>query len=510
MASSRSARAAPSAGPAYRPYFGVEIEIFVKLRDGLEQRLKDIHHDRYNGRAYQNLPAYYQQWNFTLSNAADNGSREIAEQKAKQRLCVGLAVEHLIKEVLGKNNGWACKPDASLREFEIKDAESRWKWWGIEIVSPAMSTSRPWRTEIESVFKAVGKEFEFWTHECCSTHVHVSPGPDKKTKYRLSDLVDKAKGAYLWEEALCELIEPKRRKSVWARPNHKVYAGLEYANVANYGWKVVFDELENAAMDGTERFLNRMRGGPVGTSDCTRYVSTSFHPTDRLGTVELRRQAGSASATTVIYRVLFAVTLHVSGLSYPYAKASDRRDHPTAQELIAELSYCMGQLPKTCSSTSFINWLRWCVARYAGGYQPSELETNVHEMKLRLGAVYPNVNLPARTRPQGPSIPDATSRDSPSGSRTITRPAPTPTHAASPPPSRPVAGIVRYDLPERPAPRRDSRDGRARSPPPPATQGRRAVSRPPPGSSSRAAPEARAQLIALDETRAGRSRRPLS
>ncbi|KAK3307396.1 putative amidoligase enzyme-domain-containing protein [Chaetomium strumarium] len=400
MSGRTAARTAPSAGLTYQPYFGVEIEIFVKLNKDQEDNIKDKQR-----RAPSTLPDHLRYWDFSLSNEAN---ANVADLKDMQRARVGMAVEKIIDLTLGPGHGWSCKADASLKEWTIcAEAPDRKKWWGIEIISPPTSVTTSWQREIEDVFDAIGKKFDFWTNTCCATHVHVSPGPNKNSKYKLDQLVNRAKGAYFWEDALCEVLPPERRKNRYALPNHQIYAGLEYLDVTIDAWRPLFERLENTASgrDGKVKLLNALRRGPVGTDQCTRYVSTSFHPTDSLGTIELRRQAGSASAMTVIHRVLLAVTLHVSGLRYDYRKVHSRLSYPTVDELIAELQECIKDLPGTCHGKRFVNWLRWCVATYARNYQPSEFEINKNERCLRWGGEYPTVRLPARTRPNGPSLP---------------------------------------------------------------------------------------------------------
>src|SRR4051794_36241179 len=74
-----------------------------------------------------------------------------------------------------------------------------------------------------------------------------------------------------------------------------------------------------------------------------------FPPFPRLGTVELRRQAGVASAMTAIHRILFALTLHISAFRYDFDGAKARKTRPDGAELIRELAGCIKKLPsETC------------------------------------------------------------------------------------------------------------------------------------------------------------------
>ncbi|KAH6650407.1 putative amidoligase enzyme-domain-containing protein [Chaetomium tenue] len=321
--SGRNKKALPT-GPL--PLFGVEIEIYVKIHKDLEEKIRDR---RY--RDIHSMPMYWLEWDFDLQNGQGN-----LEKKAKQRECVGKAVREIIDVTLGANHGWTCESDASLKEWALTEPPDVRKWWGIEIISPPMSVTKHWQEEIELIFQAVGRHFDFWTNECCACHVHVSPGPTKKVKYTTPQLVRMAKGAFFWEEAFKELLPPERRNNRYALANHMVFASSE------------------------------------------------------LGTVELRRQAGVASAMTAIHRILFALTLHVSAFRYDFDGVKTRKTRPDAAELIRELAGCIKKLPgDTCHGSRFINFLYWCQESYAGNKCYSEKQINIREKALREGKTPP-------------------------------------------------------------------------------------------------------------------------
>ncbi|EAQ92958.1 predicted protein [Chaetomium globosum CBS 148.51] len=307
----RAKKTPPGTGPL--PLFGVEIEIYVKLHKDLEEKIRER---RY--RDPNTMPLYWLEWDFDLQNGQGN-----LERKAKQRECVGKAVREIIDVTLGTGHGWTCESDASLKEWALTEPPDVRKWWGIEIISPPMSVTKHWQEEIELIFQAVGRHFDFWTNECCACHVHVSPGPTKKHKYTTTQLVRMAKGAFFWEEAFKELLPPERRNN-------------------------------------------------------------------RLGTVELRRQAGVASAMTAIHRILLALTLHVSAFRYDFDGAKNRKTKPDAAELIRELAGCIKKLPgETCHGSRFINFLYWCQESYAGNKCYTEKQINTREKALREGKTPP-------------------------------------------------------------------------------------------------------------------------
>ena len=65
-----------------------------------------------------------------------------------------------------------------------------------------------------------------------------------------------------------------------------------------------------------DNFIHSLNG--VTTGATVKYMSTNFQSYLRIKTVEFRRQAGAALATSAICRVLLALTLNVSALEYYY------------------------------------------------------------------------------------------------------------------------------------------------------------------------------------------------
>ncbi|KAL2173645.1 putative amidoligase enzyme-domain-containing protein [Thermothelomyces heterothallicus CBS 202.75] len=425
-------------GPKYAPYFGVEIEIFVKPWDGWKRHLLEL------DRAHRKRPDAWKDWDLSLKNSESNKQKKLAQNK-----CAGKIIKSIIDEALGSNS-WKCDTDGSLHDELLMEPDNPRDWWGIEIVSPALSSSRGWQSEIREVFDALRARFEFWTNQKCSCHVHITPGPDKSAKYTIPQLVRVAKGAIYWEKALCDLIPPERRDNRFARPNHERIATNEYKYIEeNPGlpttmrltpWGLVFEKIEKAADYERDIQLNMFIWEMSGRTDeyKTRYTSTNFRALTRHGTVEFRRQAGAASATTVIHRVLLALTLHASAMRYDFDAVKKRTTMPTVDELIKELAGCMSNLPKTCQGSRFINWLKWCRATYSGNYQPLERAINSVEQSLRLGAEYPDVPTGSTERPPPPSLPPPA---------TGTGAAPSQSRASRP---------QRTTLPERPAPARGS------------------------------------------------------
>ena len=318
---------------------------------------------------------------------------------------------------------------------------------GIEIISPPMSSAREWRQEIHQVFAAVAEQFELWTNTNCACHVHVSPGPRKSSKYTWEQIIRVANASFFWEEALKTLLPGERKVNRYAEPNATKYATDQYNAVRHSGWGPVFQEIQNGAV-ASKRFAASayrnespdkqavasltwfgymMAGVPFGDRNPvqtgTRYLSSNFYPLDELGTIELRRQAGVASAQSAIYRALLALTLHASALRYDFAGAASRRDHPTQRELISELAGCIKGLPKPCRGDRFLKWLNDCAADYAPGQreftekQVNKREDDFHSQDKPLPPVPA-----ASSRPSGRQRANSTAPP-PSQSTSTTRPA---------------------------------------------------------------------------------------
>lgn len=282
-----------------------------------------------------------------------------------------------------------------------------------------MSVARRWQSEIREVFDAIGEQFDLWTHPVTSCHVHVSPGPKSKAKYTEKQLVKIAKGAFFWEKALKKILPHDRRKNEYAKANYKAFATAKYREVETKSWNPVFKAIDKemsrfkSHKQGPQQcFSIKIAGGALREPNHKyrkeRYLSTNFLPLTRIGTVELRRQGGVASAETAIHRVLLAVTLHVSARRYDFDAAASRKDHPTVKELIAELQGCMKTLPRTCYGTRFIHWLEQCVEDYRGKDPMPEREVNARERKLhdRSGAsVYSLPPPPPQAQYYGTPVP---------------------------------------------------------------------------------------------------------
>ncbi len=255
-----------------------------------------------------------------------------------------------------------------------------------------MSVSKRWQSEIRAVFDAIGEYFDLWTHPVTSCHVHVSPGPKSDSKYSSNQMVKIAKGAFYWERALVNLLPHDRRANDYAKPNYRAFAKREYDAVKSKGWGPVFSRIDREMARFKDyrkgqkyAFAIKIAGGRLSAPNAKyrkeRYLSTNFLPYTRIGTVELRRQGGVASAESAIHRVLLAVTLHVSARRYKFSKQKGRKTHPTTRELILELKDVIAKFPGTCHGSRFVKYLNDCDRDYADG-PLTESEVNRREQRL--------------------------------------------------------------------------------------------------------------------------------
>lgn len=231
-----------------------------------------------------------------------------------------------------------------------------------------MSVGTDWQAAIHQVFNSITDTFNLWTNDNCACHVHVSVGPGKKAVYTLPQLVQVAKGAFFFEAALRELLPRERRENRYALANWRCFATNEYWTVGQNGWQPVWTKIANAARTGKAvDFAKTMTISENDPEISVRYRSTSFNPFEKLHTVELRRQAGVASAETAINRVLLAVTLNVASLEYNFDTASQSlgKRHLNTPELIAILNNTLTtRLPAACQDEDFRDWLEECYANY--------------------------------------------------------------------------------------------------------------------------------------------------
>jgi hypothetical protein len=120
------------ASPPRLPIFGVEIEIYVKLRPQFEGQIADMMRS-----GPEMIPEHWRQWDLGLRN--DYPDDERSKRRAlSHRRAVGKAVENCIDNMLGHGNGWRCEAEQGLREWELTVPSDPRKWcmypWSLPII----------------------------------------------------------------------------------------------------------------------------------------------------------------------------------------------------------------------------------------------------------------------------------------------------------------------------------------------------------------------------------------
>lgn len=96
------------------PYFGIEIAIFVKIKPHVEA---DVREKQKKSKEESGLRDYWREWDFDLENKR-GGDFHLAK-KRKQRQRVADAIKASIRRALGRDHGWACVSDESVKEWQL-------------------------------------------------------------------------------------------------------------------------------------------------------------------------------------------------------------------------------------------------------------------------------------------------------------------------------------------------------------------------------------------------------
>src|SRR5689334_3347141 len=113
-----SSRNAGSASAVRNPYFGIEIEIFLRVKTGTQSSIRDLQRRR------AKLPSYWQEWDFDLNNDDNDKEKKKAQ---RQRVCQAV-IDILNKEFASKKHNWVCKEDGTLHEDRVEARTNRTKY----------------------------------------------------------------------------------------------------------------------------------------------------------------------------------------------------------------------------------------------------------------------------------------------------------------------------------------------------------------------------------------------
>ena len=100
--------------------FGVEIEMFVKIKPRLEVITREKQRVQSDS-----LPEHWRNWDFDLKNNYNDDQKIDA---VFQRRYVCGAAKEAIDTMLGPGNGWSCEIDLSLKERLLQLPPDPRKW----------------------------------------------------------------------------------------------------------------------------------------------------------------------------------------------------------------------------------------------------------------------------------------------------------------------------------------------------------------------------------------------
>lgn len=102
------------------PHFGLEIEIFVRVKSNVESGVISAIHN--------NTPInpLWRQFDFGLNNYRDEST---IGRRGVQRDVVGKLIKSMLDNELSDDHGWICEADASLKEWTLQDPGPRANKW---------------------------------------------------------------------------------------------------------------------------------------------------------------------------------------------------------------------------------------------------------------------------------------------------------------------------------------------------------------------------------------------
>ncbi|EPE02338.1 hypothetical protein F503_06538 [Ophiostoma piceae UAMH 11346] len=283
--------AAPTANPLNSPFFGLELEIFLRPKQtkvvetliakvGWDRAGRD--RNRVRGRLYHLVQALL--------------------------LDAGIDAE---TEADGNFVRWFVTGDGTLTGGE-EDG-----FWGVELVSPILHASKNWRHEVNDLFKALSLHFDIKVDRSYGTHVHVSPGVRPWTHRELAAIL---KAAALYNESIVEMLPPDRKDNGFAVSNfahENVPPALRAAHsaaLASGDYRGVFTLLDSltspsqfAEFYGSRWFMFNM-------------TNLNDSPTST-GTVEFRSAPASADARTAIHWAAWVLSFMLRATSTDWSAA---------------------------------------------------------------------------------------------------------------------------------------------------------------------------------------------
>ncbi|KAJ6039474.1 hypothetical protein N7444_008379 [Penicillium canescens] len=191
----------------------------------------------------------------------------------------------------------------------------------IEAVSPVLSTSEQWETEIDLFWTSWNRVFEMPRRSAkCGSHIHVSPGPNKR--FTMTELKNIACGIVFYANNLSDMLPAPRRNNAYCQKNWQAsLVGVWYESGSNTNvqqtmkqiWKVDDEQELRRFMQDDRRVMWNFEHIVPGAR-CT-------------GTIEFRSGRGLRGPNRTKWWIAFVVSfiqLCISSKLFPYKSASDR------------------------------------------------------------------------------------------------------------------------------------------------------------------------------------------
>ncbi|KAJ6128017.1 amidoligase enzyme-domain-containing protein [Penicillium samsonianum] len=191
----------------------------------------------------------------------------------------------------------------------------------IEAVSPVLSTSQHWETEIDLFWTSWGRVFELPRRSAkCGSHIHVSPGPNKR--FTLTELKKIACGIVFYANNLNDMLPAPRRNNAYCQKNWETSrVGVWYENGSNNDVRLTMEQIWG--VDDERELEDFMQ-------DDRRVMWNFEHtvPGNRCtGTVEFRGGRGLRGPNRTKWWIAFVVSfiqLCISSKRFPKKSPSDR------------------------------------------------------------------------------------------------------------------------------------------------------------------------------------------
>ncbi|KAF9007181.1 hypothetical protein BDQ17DRAFT_1407659 [Cyathus striatus] len=192
--------------------FGVELEFNAKLKEkGLElfYQLQTDQEDEDSGAVSDSGSSA--RTVTARSSTCDLEWEDIAEviKAVLERCCLLKAKISCLRDPDECYDRWIVSKEFSI---EIEDSD----YFGIELVTPVLSTNRDWKYLLRMVLDTLNEYLELLFSRDCGAHIHLSPLHGRWTLPAAKNI---AKAVIYFDPIIETLLPPERRKNFWCFSN---------------------------------------------------------------------------------------------------------------------------------------------------------------------------------------------------------------------------------------------------------------------------------------------------